>query len=128
MELREEARRREREGERIRRGRERLALDLRAVASRPEGARVFRWLLRRGDIFNPVFQPGAGGAYYAGKKAAALELWQLLGGVLERGAFVELAFGGEEERNEEAENSADGGGEGIYGRDTAWEAEPGGWS
>lgn len=102
MELREEARRREREQREIRESRERLALDIRSVASRPEGARLLAWLVGLGGIFRADYLPGPDGAYAAGKKAAALDLWHLLREALPRDAFVAIALGGDDNRDARA--------------------------
>ena len=78
IELREEARRREREREAIDKRRAEFIRDLRAIASIPEGVRLFRWLLEQGKIFDSGYIPGQAGAYQAGKRAQALHLWRLL--------------------------------------------------
>ncbi|MDR1744880.1 MAG: hypothetical protein LBS30_03910 [Planctomycetota bacterium] len=98
IELREEARRREAEQEALRKNREQFALDVRAVASRPEGRRLLGRLLARGGIFRSDCWPGAAGAYQAGRKASALELWRTLRECLPRDQFVAIAL--EEEEHE----------------------------
>ncbi len=109
QELRNEAR--QREAERMRRAAqaERLAEDLTRLANTPEGCRVFRWLLEQGDIFSEDYQPGYPGAYRAGRKAAALRLWNLLESILPHELFAALTrrdrspgrerLGSEEEEN-----------------------------
>ncbi len=94
MELRLEARRRERERELLRQREAEFAQDLRAIASREDGRRLLRWLLDEGRLFSPDYLPGATGAYQAGKKAAALRLWHLMQGVLAPSVFAEIALGG----------------------------------
>ncbi len=92
IELREEAGRREAEQEALRRRREQFALDVGAVASRPEGARLLGRLLAGGGIFRSDYQPGEAGAYQAGKKASALELWRTLRECLPRDRFIAIAL------------------------------------
>ncbi len=92
MELREDARRREQEITARREERERRARDLRAVAALPEGARLLRRLLRDGGIFRPDYLPGIPGAYRAGKKAAALDLWRDLRDCLPAEIFIDIAL------------------------------------
>lgn len=92
IELREEARRREAEQEAVRKEREEFALDAGAVAARPEGARLLARLLAWGGIFRPEYEPGVAGAYRAGRKASALELWNVLREVLPRDRFVAIAL------------------------------------
>ena len=93
IELRHEARMRELEHERLRRERQQLGLDLRSLAELPEGVRFFSWLLRREDIFRDDYLPGTAGAYRAGRKAGAVELWRLLRLHLPREKFMDLLLG-----------------------------------
>lgn len=97
IELREEARRREEERERIERNKEMFARDLRSIASWAEGRRVFRWLLDQGDIFRADYQPGKLGAFQAGRRAAALRLWHTLREHLNPTVFQAIAFQNKEE-------------------------------
>lgn len=91
FDLREEARRRERERRALAEERESFFRDLRAVAARAEGKRLFRWLLRQGEIFRDDYLPGADGAYSAGRRSLALRLWRLLEEALGRDAFLDVA-------------------------------------
>ncbi len=104
MELREEARQREADRDRLARRRERFARDLRTLAARPEGERFLRWLLEQGNIFAEDYQPGQLGAYAAGKKATAVRLWNLLSEHLEPDAFT--AVTGRHEREGETDEGA----------------------
>lgn len=94
MELRLEARRRERERELLRKKEAEFAQDLRTLASRGDGRRFLRWLLEQGALFSPDYLPGTAGAYQAGKKATALRLWRLMRDVLAQSVFAEIALGG----------------------------------
>lgn len=97
IELREEARRREEERERIEMNKEMFARDLRGIASWAEGRRIFRWLLDQGDIFRADYQPGKFGAFQAGRRAAALRLWHTLREHLNPAVFQAIAFQDNEE-------------------------------
>ncbi|MCD8351435.1 MAG: hypothetical protein LUC93_12580 [Planctomycetaceae bacterium] len=92
MELRLEARKRERERELLRKREAEFAGDLRAVAAHAEGKRLLRWLLAQGELFSLDYLPGTAGAYQAGKKATALRLWHLLRDLLAPNAFAEIAL------------------------------------
>lgn len=92
MELREEARRRERERAARAKTRERFAGDLRRLAAQPEGRRFFRWLIDQGNLFAEDFQPGPMGAYRAGARATSLRLWRLLERHLPAADFVAVAL------------------------------------
>ena len=94
MELREEAREREREREFVEQRREALVRDVRFLASRPEGRRLFRWMLRQGEIFRPDQPPGEAGAYQAGRRALALGLWHLLRRNLDGADFAAVVMPG----------------------------------
>lgn len=91
IELREEARRRERERLALAKERETLIHDVRALASKDEGRRFFRWLLRQGGLFRDDYLSGAAGAHAAGRRSLALRLWRLLEESLSRETFVEVA-------------------------------------
>lgn len=77
-ELREEARVREEEKERLRRRREEFSRDLASLAALPEGKRFFRWLIDQGNLFAEDWRPGPMGGYQAGLKALPLRLWRRL--------------------------------------------------
>lgn len=111
MELRLEARQRERERELLRKREAEFAVRLRALASREDGKRFLRWLLEQGNIFSPDYLPGAAGAYQAGKKATALNLWRLLRDALDPAAFAEIALDGEPELPDDGGEDADPAGE-----------------
>lgn len=92
MELREEARRREREREAAIREREEFARDLRALALRPEGRRLFRWVLRQGDVFREDCPSEPSGVFAAGRRSLALRLWRHLEENLDRRTFVDVVW------------------------------------
>lgn len=91
-ELRAEAHWRRHEREALDRKREEFARDLRAVATTAEGRRFLGWLLERANLFRNDYLPGTAGAYAAGQRAAALELWERLRGALPRDAFMAIAL------------------------------------
>lgn len=91
QELREEARRREEERETLARKQEQFGRDLIALAGRQEGRRLFRWLLEQGELFAEDYQAGYPGAYRAGRRSAALRLWNLLARHLSRESFLAIA-------------------------------------
>lgn len=91
-ELRREANERKRERELLDKKQEELAADIRALADSAEGRRIFHWLLEQGNIFRGDYEPGVRGAYAAGKKAAALELWHKLQECLARTDFIAIAL------------------------------------
>lgn len=99
-ELRNETRQRRRERELLAQKREEFARDLRAVATNAEGRRFLGWLLERGGIFRADYLPGVAGAYAAGKKAVALELWDRLRTDLPQETFVAIALPEAVEREE----------------------------
>lgn len=78
LELRRQQRQQEEERRHIEQKQQELASDLKTIAAQPEGKRILRRLLENGDIFSPDWTPGEPGAFIAGKKAQALELWRLL--------------------------------------------------
>ncbi len=113
MELRLEARKRERERELLRKREAEFAADLRALTAHPEGKRLLAWLLAQGELFSPDYLPGTAGAYQAGKKATALRLWHHLRGILSPGAFAEIALD-TNRRDSEPDADRDGRGEDFY--------------
>lgn len=92
QELREEARRREREQEETAKRREQFTRDIRFVASFPEGRRFLRWLIERGGIFAEDYQPGPLGAFRAGLRTASIRLWEILRTALPKNEFVRIVL------------------------------------
>ncbi len=90
MELRREAASREEERLALRRKEVEFARDVRAVALSPEGGRLLRRIFADADLFEPSWTPGEAGAYRAGRRALALELWSVVRAAVPRGEAVNL--------------------------------------
>lgn len=100
MELRREAAAREEERLAVRRREEEFARDARSVAASPEGRRFLRRIFADADLFNPSWTPGEDGAYRAGRRARALELWRVVRPALPFAEAVELLMEKKGESND----------------------------
>jgi hypothetical protein len=106
IELREEARRREREAELLAHKRERFGRDLRELSARPEGRRIFRWLLEQGRIFRIDCGFGRAGAFQAGERAQALRLWRALRENLAAAVFADIILAPDASAGEREEGTS----------------------